>query len=315
MPDTCAACRCRLTGEAPATLTDLAALTKVSPLGHDVETLCLLGTTFEDALITTRNGSALIAGRGGMGPVQTSQMPFRVSARRVTMRTSASSPLHVCRSAPDPNFGLPGALVAADPDGTIFHRIQVSEPFDQMIAESLDPVPGRPNAPPDAPLAGVIPLTSIRNARAHWGDCDIGNHLNDLLQSCGIARRQCLPHVGKGRAWQVVPHYLPSFLSYLARRNRRLVKIVVAPGLIQADVGTFDHLTETDGLILATYDGGAFSIDLATIESTWVTASRNVWQLEFYNGAGQAVASLTGAPDSDLSHWRDLLASLPRMTA
>ncbi|MCV6584207.1 MAG: hypothetical protein OIF47_01595 [Marinibacterium sp.] len=307
---------CCLAGSAlPDTLDDLRAVSGFAELGHDLETLALIGTQFENALITTRNAGALIAGRGGYAALQRSDAPLRLTRapRRVDLRFCPATPIRLARYA-DGNGG--DGIAAFDHSGRVQHRVQLGAPADRQVLCSLGQGAVASSAPAasDTPNHGqnVIPLAAIRRARDIWNTADLGAHLNDLLRSCGRERRACLPHVGVNRAWQILPDVLPSFLTYASDRGIGMARFVPAAGLMQADVGPLETITLVGQLVTARAGAGTFSIDLSAIDSAWVAAIGRFWQIELYDAQGDCLAVLGYDPSQNAGHWSDLLCSLPK---
>lgn len=316
MPANCTQPDCTLCpgADLPATLHDLRQITQVAELGHDLETLALIGTSFEDALFTTRNGGALISGRGGYGPLQTSNMPFRISRGRVTMRLAAGSQLRLARSAALKERALPGSVIAVDHGGHVHHRVQYVSPNDHCVAQALETIPERsvPLQSPPVISSNVVSLAAIRAARMGWDRADAGIHLNGLLRDGGAERRNSLPHMGRERAWRVIPEVLPSFLAYLCDKHNSFARMVPAAGMLQASAEPIARANQIGSLFMGQGGQSVFSLDCAQICHAWVVASRRYWQLELYDGAGKALAVLADDPHGTAWTWRDLLASLPR---
>jgi putative heme degradation protein len=316
----------------PETLADLQAGGALCPLDHDLEELALLGTAFEDVLISTRNGGALLVQQGGYGPLQTCGDIWRISPRRATLRVSSSAPVQVMRLAPndqDATGQVRGAVLVADAAGRIMHRVQYRMPQDEMVAMSLvprlaeDEPPTFPAAQPANVAGTVVSLSAVRQARNDWIAADPGQHLNDLMQSGGQARCRMLPHIGSERAWQVVPQILESFLCYLARRGQSHSRMVPGgAGIIQMTGGTLSKVQRVETLLLAEGQpqirqgqpmrGSMLTLDLEQIDRIWVIASGAHWQLELYDVDETCLAILGPDPQVSSVDWRDLLVSLPR---
>lgn len=302
--------------EVPATLAGLRALTGVTELGHDLETLALLGTQFDDALFTTRNAAALMSDQGGYGALQGCEKPFRVSNKRVTFRFCRGATLSLARTAPDEASGLPGSLIALDDDGQVHHRVQFRSEADTQLAHSLGveaPVftAWRPNEAET--LSNVVSLPAIRHAREHWDHLDAGSHLNDLIENGGTMRRNSLPHIGKERAWAIDPRVLPSFLEFLFDQREPFTRMVVAQGILHASAGRLDRFQTLGKLALCQSKRSTFSLDFTKVKEAWVIASRRQWQIELFDREENAVAVLAADPLADETKWRDYLASFPRL--
>lgn len=316
MPRTCKEgnCACISNAQLPETITQLRALTQVTDLGQDLESLALIGTQFENALVTTRNNSALISDTGGYGPLQTNDMPFRLNRRRITLRINRNASLNVARSAEDSARDLHASLVATDSTGSVFHRVQYTSAYDTCIANALDAdTYFVPPAAPHIPLAdNIVPLAAIRQARESWDAADAGTHLNDLLIDGGLQRRRCLPHIGKDRCWRVVPDVVASFLCFLSDQKRSFTRMVPAPGLVQAHVGSATEVSMMGEMFIARFGQSMFSLNCADIAEAWVSASGRYWQLELFDAQHKVIAVLAADPMSETGSWNDFLASLPR---
>ena len=323
MTDSCRStcCCCARCAQLPQTLQALEQTTQVTHLGHDLETLALLGTQFDTALITTRNAGALMSGQGGYAPLQTAAMPFRASRRRVSIRVAPNTALNIARSSADQGARVPGALVAATPDGQLCHRIQYLSDYDIQVAQSLEPkdfppapAPVPANSAPETPAysGNVVGLGAVRQARDCWQRADAGQHVNDLLVANGQQRAATLPYVGDARAWQIVPQVIESFLSYLTDRQRPFLRVVPSGGIAQIDGGSLDRLNRLDSVLVANSGASSFSLDLSVLASVWVIASGRHWQLELYDEDQRCLAAILPDPWAQENQWADLLASLPR---
>ncbi|MEM9247840.1 MAG: hypothetical protein AAGB05_03975 [Pseudomonadota bacterium] len=306
---------CRLQTTLPRTRSALLETATLEELGHDFEALALAGTQFDDALITTQNPGALIAGRGGYGALQTTGMPLRLSQcdRRMDLRFLPTAAINLARVTPQSGDVAP-SVVAMDARGQVSHRVQVMGLQDRLVAQSL---PRRANArmPGQSDIRGganVIPLQAVRSAQANWDSMDIAHHLNDFLFDGGVTRRRCLAHVGANRAWRIQMSILPSFLAFLAARKVSFMRSVIGAGFLQADVGCLSVLRESDSVLLAREAERAFSLDLKAADAAWVTACGRHWQIEIFDHTEHGIAVLGAGPASDLCAWRDYLCSLPR---
>ncbi|MEM7060536.1 MAG: hypothetical protein AAF557_23395 [Pseudomonadota bacterium] len=286
----------------------------MQPLESGLEELALTGTQFEDAVITTRNSGALISGQGGYCAFQPAHTPWRLSHRRVNIRVSPDSNLRLSRSQIDLEERIPGSIVATDRDGTIVHRIQYVMTQDRLVAEALTTktADGDETASDD-PTSGNVPsLVAVRAARDTWDTAGATAHLNDLIsRDSGRQRRQCLPHVGRNRAWKVRADVIPSFLIFLCDRKTGYARMVPGPGIVQADLSPITQVTKHADILVASGAGSIFSIDLDSIESAWVTACGMDWQIELYARDKRAIAILGFHPMENIPNWRDLLTSLP----
>ncbi|MEM6741605.1 MAG: hypothetical protein AAF646_15965 [Pseudomonadota bacterium] len=308
---------CRLRETLPQTRDEILALGDLVELGHDFEALALAGTQFEDALITTQNAGALIAGRGGYGALQTTGTSLRLSQaeRRMDVRFLPTSAINLAR-ATTPASAAPTSVMAMDDAGRVRHRIQVTSTMDLLVALSL---PRRANCTAAPPLRegvdhNVVPLTAIRNARESWDQVDVAHHLNDFLFDGGVSRSRCLAHIGPNRAWRILPEIVPSFLDFLGRRRIGIARFVLGHGLMQSDVGILSDVRESDRVVVAREKQKSFALDLKEVASVWVTVCRQQWHLEFYDPQRAGVAVICADPSGNLATWRDLLCSLPRQT-
>ncbi|MBO9409599.1 hypothetical protein J7399_19335 [Shimia sp. R9_1] len=290
-------------------------LAVVTQLGQDIEALALLGTQFDDVLITTRNEHALISERGGYASLQTTAMPFRVSSRRVSLRIDPIAPLTLSRSAINFDKKLPGSIVASSPSDSIHHRVQFVNDYDERVAKSLDQNPTcyAPLDTTDHPSENVVPLNAVRQARVNWECGDAGMHLNDLLRSNGELRRQCLPYLGENKAWQVLTPVLRSFLTYLKDRELPFARMVPSGGVLQAQSGAIKKLDQFGDVWIMGDGRSMFTLDLSGLHELWVIASKHHWQLELYSKVGKCFAVLSSDPWSASASWREVLASLPRL--
>lgn len=308
-----AQCACRLGSTVPGTLDELAQQVPVTLLGQDIETLALLGTQLEDALITTRNSAAVISAKGGHGRLQTADSAFSIRARRANLRYSASAPLQLARSAPEPLLDLPGSLVAVDHAGEVQHRVQVTSEYDCQVAAALDAGAAMAFPPPAArPAGNVVSLAAVRQARDRWDRGSAEHHLNDFLHDRGRARLRTLHHLGGSRAWQVQPRALPEFIGYLQARRRAFTRIVCATGLMQAQAGEISRIALQDEVMFCEAADTSFALDLKQVGAIWVAAALLHWQLEIYDTSGAAVAVLAAVPMSCGRDWRDWLLAMPR---
>ncbi len=316
MPRTCKEgnCVCTSNAQLPETITQLRALTQVTDLGQDFESLALIGTQFENALVTTRNNSALISDTGGYGPLQTNDMPFRLNRRRITLRINRSVNLNLARSAEDRTQNLHASLIASNSQGAVFHRVQYASTYDMRIANALGPDEHwRPQTAVVAPMAdNIVPLGVIRQACENWDTADAGTHLNDLLIDGGRQRRKCLPYIGKDRCWQVIPDVVASFLCFLSDQKRSFTRMVPAPGLVQAHVGSATDVSMIGEMFIGRFGQSTFSLNCADIAEAWVSACNRYWQLELFDVHKKAIAVLAADPMSETGSWNDFLASLPR---
>lgn len=303
--------------ELPATRTALEAHGPVEALAADLEDLALIGTEFDEALITTRNAGALISGRGGYGAFQSVQAPWRPSRWRVSLRVAPCAGLALLRSARDPGSRTPGSIVVLDSEDRIIHRVQYVTDHDLTIAATLardDRAARLPASEPAVWDDKVVSLAAIRAARAGWTHAGTGAHLNDLIgEDAGRQRRLCLPHLGHERAWRILPSVLPMMLGYFRERRISFARLVSGPGLIQADLGPLERVVRGNDVLTASATGSVFSLALDQIGSVWVARCGTDWQLELYGHDLKAIAAFRSDPMADLRDWNDLLASLPRM--
>jgi putative heme degradation protein len=280
-----------------------------------METLALLGTQFDDVLITTRNTGALVSGRGGYAPIQTTSGPLRLSQRRVSVRIATNSELSLIHCQGDREARFPSALAAVDRLGRVQHRVQYVSDFDACVAESLEPCEGYslPQTPSFREVENVISLPALRRAREGWDEADAGQHLNDLMVEMGKPRHKMLPYIGKQKAWRVLPQVLQSFFNYLDGRRYSFTRFVPASAVLQADVGAFERVNWFGSVFFSATQRGTFSLDLDRVEHVWLTASPRHWQLEIYDADERALAVLAPDPNAASSQWKDFLLSLPRL--
>lgn len=306
---------CKTAGQTlPRSIEALRESAEITELGQEFENLALVGTQFEDALITTQNGTALLATRGGYAAVQRSDMPLRLTraAHRSDIRFAPDHPTRLARSAAESGTPL-ATVIAFDSHGQVQHRVQLATDYDQGILTALSPAPFSAPEPHGIVMAdNVIPLMAVRAARADWDDLDVGHHLNHFLRDRGRDRARCLPHMSRERAWEILPDVLPSFLTYLCNRQIGLSRIVPCEGLMQADLGRFDTVDLLDRVFWAQAGANSFSLDMKAVGAAWVTVLGWVWQIEIFDKTGRGGAILAGDPIENQQTWRDLLCSLPR---
>lgn len=293
----------------PDSVQALRACGDLQELGRDLEGWALMGTQLDHALITTRNRGALISGQGGYGPLQTDQMPLRLYQRRVSLRIGTGASLRLGYFT---GVDLPDALVAYDRDDQVRHRVQLRAPMDLCVVRALAPDNLCGDLPSDEPTNNVISLHAVRRARAEWDDADAGQHLNDFMYDQGRTRLNTLPHVGRERAWQIVPQVLVSFFTYLQGRGISFARMVPVSGLMQADVGALEQLRKLDQILQGSGMRSSYALDLAQVQSVWVVASARHWQIEIYGHEGRALSILSADPLGNQPLWRDFLLSLPR---
>jgi putative heme degradation protein len=306
---------CPMAAVLPNTLGEMSRVTDVTLLGWDVETLALLGTQFEDALITTRNQVAIISGRGGYAGLQPANRSYNVNARRVNLRYLDTAPVSLARCNRNPRLDQPGALLAVDRNGEVQHRVQFVTDYDVRVAESLDVTETEIPEQAEPLLAehdNVVPFNAIRSARQSWDKSVAADHLNDFLTDRGCARLKCLRHIGRQKAWRVDNGAFCGFLEQLHHARRDFTRIVCATGLMQAQAGRIERIGRQGSILTCTSSISTFAIDTAEIGSIWVAASRLHWQLEIYDRKDRAVAILTAPPLSCGQDWRNLLLAMPR---
>ncbi|MEM7526937.1 MAG: hypothetical protein AAF416_04575 [Pseudomonadota bacterium] len=290
----------------------LRARTTVQTLAAGLEELAMIGTYFDDALITTRNSGALISGRGGYAAVQRARSPWRLSPGRVAIRIAPTSAATLARSDMDRDTRLPGSLVALDPDGAVFHRVQYVSASDRRVAEALEAGEPEMGTRDDAERGNVVHLAQVRSARACWEAMTSGDHMDALLVDAGRSRRRIMPYLGANRAWRVSAAPLPSFLAYLVERRIGLTRVVLGCGLLQAATGPIGRVAHGDGQLIASSDSGIFAVSSDRIDCIWVVTTRDGWQLELYDAEARALAVLMPDPMANRSQWNEMLCSLPR---
>ncbi|MEM9584063.1 MAG: hypothetical protein AAGA08_13205 [Pseudomonadota bacterium] len=286
---------------------------RVTEIGQDFEELALVGTQFEDALITTQNDAALIAGRGGYGALQRMDMPLRLSrsSNRVDMRFNADHRMQMLRAETDADE--PSSIIICDPLGQVRHRIQYMTAYDCRIAQCLSAQPNvNPQVERDDEADNVISLAAIRAARENWRKHDIGAHLNDFLLDGGRGRGCVLPHVSASMAWKILPDVLTSFFTYLSNRKISHARVVCSGGVAQADVSPIDTVDALGSVILGRREQNSFSVDMSRIGTAWVTVHAQTWLLELFDHDGMGAAVLAADPMENTKVWNELLCSLPR---
>ena len=120
--------------------------------------------------------------------------------------------------------------------GLIQHKVQVNTVRDNAVLSMIETIPYATDAP-ETVESYVVHLSTVQRAREMWDDSDPGSHLNDMVLDDGRTRMQCLPHVGKGRVWQVARYPLGSFLTCLCDRKISFIFGVVTKGILQFDRG------------------------------------------------------------------------------
>ncbi|PRY76604.1 hypothetical protein CLV80_10868 [Yoonia maritima] len=310
MPKLKAPCLCTSEQPLPRTLTALRQQGPVTSLGAGLDTLALVGTQLSDSLISTNNGVALLTGRGGYAPYQTSAMPFRLSRNRINMRIAPDVPTNLLRSKDTTNARQ--SLVLACAGGDISHRIETACDYDGRVINAIE-AQNEICAAPQAPTipGDVVPLAAVRNARDNWDQRETGHHLNDILLDGGVTRHTTLPYVGKSRAWPVAKQTLTSFVSFLCDRKIGHARLVPGSGFIQGDLATSGTAQMADKILLVSGDNSNFALDLAQIASVWVTRFGRLSQLEIYDEKSRAITILGADPAADITYWNALLESLP----
>lgn len=328
-------CLCRASGTLPETRAALEKVAALTALDPDLEVLALLGTGFEDALISTRNAGALVMGRGGYGPTQRHGTRLRLVRKRINLRIGHARGASLARVEGTTGGGERGALVVLDGADKVVHRVQYRSRVDEKIGRSLDPQGApdcsspdggtpdwatdcAPGCTPDrsvtadaAPDDTIIPLTAIRNARMRWDEDKLSDHLDLVLSDGGATRSRCLPHVGTDRARRVEAGLIPSFFAFLAEHAFPFTRAVPSQGILQFDIGCITALAQPDGVLVSQTERGAFSLDLDSIGSVWVTTMRGCAALELYDHAARNLAVLFADPWAEASNWADALAPFP----
>ena len=294
----------------PGTLKEIQSQGTVVPLGNNIAALALAGVQWENALISTRNDAVIIAGIGGYGRYQSTACTFNVthSEHRLDIRVNAESGPNLSRILS--GNGLFSSAFSTDDAELIQHRVQVDTLRDHAILSMIETIP-HTEITQKPTISDILHLSTVRRAIESWDDSDPGSHLNDMVLDEGRTRLQCLPHVGKGRAWQVASYPLCSFLTFLCDRKISFIRGVVAKGILQLDRGplVMDHTS--NGLMFMQGGSRSFSIDTKKIYQLWVTAFGQHWQLELYSRDGKALAIFAADPFYPKDHWRDLLNALP----
>ncbi|MBT6096995.1 MAG: hypothetical protein HOM03_12865 [Marinovum sp.] len=296
--------------ELPSTLKKMQAKAQVVPLGNDITALALAGVQWKDALISTRNDAAIISGRGGYGRYQATDCAFNVSRakHRLDIRVNAEAGPNL--SGVSAGSGRFISAFSTDDAEAVQHRVQVNTAHDHAVL-SLFETTAHAAIPSQAVISNVLHLSAVRRARETWNDSAPGHHLNDMLLHQGRTRFQCLPHVGKGRAWQVAANLLGSFLAFLCDRKISVTRGVVAKGILQLDRGLLGADHTANGVMLMQDGTRSFAIDTKQVHQLWVAVAGQHWQLEVYRRDGTALAVLAADPFHPADHWHDLLNALP----
>ncbi len=297
-------------GEQPRTLAELNQLSDVTYLDGGLETLALIGTQLDNALISTNNGAALLTGMGGLAPYQNVNMPFRISQKRITLRIRSEAPVHLISTNGQKKCN--DLLVVADASGELFLKIETNGGYDvQAIGISANEQAAAHLACSQSLPEGVISLNAVRAARDAWSQSDAGKHLNDFCIDAGCIRLSTLPHIGKNWAWPVMRKVLLSFLSYLVNNQVRHARLVPGCGFLQGSLFQNGTVRIIDQIFLVSNELNNFALDLSQVTSCWVTRFSTVSHLELYSDADRAVAILAPDPNSDIRCWNNLLESLP----
>lgn len=310
------ACLCLAQGAPlPQTLNDLDVAAGLTSLHGDLDALALIGTQLNSSVISTNNGVALLSQTGGYGPMTTTAMPHRLSRKRVNLRIEPYRSVHLALSGMGGNGRQ--TLVVADTAGVIFHRIEVADTFDQAVIRSLDVLGTDSGGPKDAEHKvapdNIVSLTAVRCARIKWDDSDTGQHLNDILIDSGKTRLKTLPHIGRNKAWRILPDVLQYFISHLHKSSVDYALNVAGTGLIQSMIATGGTPHMLDDILMVQNEMNSFALDLAQVGSVWITFVAGSHQIEIYSRDGRAVAVLGADPAGDIRHWDTLLCSLPNV--
>ncbi|MEM8978263.1 MAG: hypothetical protein AAGD04_02195 [Pseudomonadota bacterium] len=296
----------------PHALAEYDASAQLSSLGAAFEPLAMVGTLFDDALVTTQNSGALMSCYGGYAALQRSDMPLRLTRAisRADMRFAADQSINLTRVTE----GERTSLIALNRNNTVQHRVQLTAPGDGLAARALERnahciCPAASSKPPN-----VVSLTTIRSARQNWQSFDVGQHLNQFLCDRGQERHAALGHVGQSKAWEVGLGVLPSFVTFLCEKAVQTVRVVVGDGLLQMDVGALSQAETYDSVILATSRERSFAIDFSKVGSAWVTVSRCLSQLELYDDLGQGLAIIGRDPYQNPAIFTDMLLALPKLS-
>lgn len=308
-------CLCLARQKTPATIFAQRKFGPVTAVDADLETLALLGTQLAGSVITTSNPAALISGKGGYAPYQSTSTPFRLSRNRINIRVApqAAVDLYCSRDVPDRTN-----LIVADKAGNIVHRVTVRDGIDAHVIEALETIPDEDVSMPGAVTRhaasrNVVSLSAVRAARDNWDCGDTGQHLNDVMIDCGLSRAQILPYVGRCRAWPVVTQTVASFVIYLCDKSIRHARLIPGTGLIQSDLSRGGKVSQVGSILRVQNAHQNLALDLEQVRAVWVTRFGAMSQLELYNADGRAIAILAADPASDISEWNTLLASLPSM--
>lgn len=312
-------CTCWVSGKGgdslPQTLHDLTQTAETALIGYGFDRLALMGTQFQDALISTQNKGSLIIGRGGYGAYQLSSDPWRLYHKRVTLRFRLSDYAHIVHS-PIAQTDK-GSIAVANQAGAIFHRIQYHDPVDhylaQMMAADQDIDDNMSDNIDDRDVENVISLDKVLRVKKTWDHMSLETHLSDVMMHQGQMRLRYLPHVGQNHARKIQKEVLASFLKFLLHHHLALTLMVPSNGMLQCQSGLLTKLEKIKYLLILQSDAHQMAIDQAQLSSIWVIRSgRRCW-LEFY-GRDQTIQSLIMAdPMANDRHWAALLESLPSL--
>ena len=306
-------CFCTAGKDTPRTLADQRQLGPLVAVEGDLETLALLGTQLSDALITTNNGAALLTGKGGYGPSQNTSSPFRISRNRINLRVCPCTNVQIFHAK---DTAGSRSLVVATPDGSITHRIVTRSDYDERVITALDDYEegfSLPNQSSSKAASNVVSLSAVRTARENWDRNDTGHHLNDILFDGGATRMHTLPHIGRNKAWQIIPETLPSFISYLLDKRFGHARLVPGSGFIQGDLVREGTASVVGSILLTRSAEQHFALDLDQVAAVWVTRIGPVSQIEIFDVDRRTIAILAADPMTNLPDWNELLASLPQV--
>ena len=159
----------------PRKLKEIQSQGQVVPLGNDIAALAMAGMQLENALISTRNGAAIISGFGGYGRYQSTDCAFNVTRaeNRLDIRVTAESGPNLSRISAE--NGLINSVFSTNNTGVIQHKVQVNTVRDHAVLSMIKTIPHALN-PPEAAEQDILHLSTVRRAREIWDDSDSGSH-------------------------------------------------------------------------------------------------------------------------------------------
>lgn len=325
-------CACWISGREgeslPQTLDDLAKTADMALIGYGFDRLALMGTQFQNALITTQNKGALIIGRGGYGAYQLSSDPWRLYRHRVTLRFCLTDYAHIVQTSPQSAEACElktGHIAVANQAGSIFHRIQYYDPVDHYLAQimaaeqdiGLDmsdtvvPDHYRQDSIDCRDGTNVISLDKLLRVKKNWDHMSLETHLSDIMVYQGQMRQKYLPHIGNNHARKIEKDVLGSFLKFLLQHSFALTLMVPSNGMLQCQSSALTRLEKIKYLLILQSEAYQMVIDQAQLSAIWVIrAGRRCW-LELYGRDQTIHAVIMADPMANDCHWAELLDSLP----